>query len=183
MSTQQLGYYEIPIDENLRSLLARYPRVFHGLAPTYFSHVDTGWVEVIDRLFKAVDAAISGEEADDIRVLTIKEKAGGLRVHIAFGDEHGEPPEDWPTRRVEAREAKLMELLDLINAAEREADKTCSYCGAPARLRLLMAESPIAPNGFMEWPSDGVFKHGGAPSVVCDFHAIRKNRQSIDAVE
>jgi len=174
--SEQPGYFNVPIDENLLPLISRFPRLFHGCQPSFFSHLVPGWAAVIDRLFHAIDAAISDEEAGDIHVLTIKEKAGGLRVHVGFGDAYGETPEDWPKERVESRARKHDELYDLIHAAQREADRTCSFCGEPGHLRLLMDESPVAPDGFLNWPADGKFTHGGTPAVTCDFHAVHKNR-------
>ncbi|MGL6236121.1 MAG: hypothetical protein ACRC20_12345 [Segniliparus sp.] len=81
-----------------------------------YSDVGPGWHGIVLELDKKLR-----EEAPGFRWSQIKEKFGGLRAYLFFG-------EDTPD---EVRER----AHQLTDAAEEQAWKTCEKCGEPGRMR------------------------------------------------
>lgn len=85
--------------------------------------VGDGWFALLDHLSAKVEQVIAGLVADGVpvddcpRAAQIKQKSGGLRVHI------------------EGR-SRLPKTIDIeILDAERKADETCNTCGGRGLLR------------------------------------------------
>lgn len=76
--------------------------------------VGEGWLPIIDRLCTALQLDIDLNKTEQVEVMQIKEKFGGLRFYTG------------PATK---------EQHDLINKAEKEADATCDVCGEPGKLR------------------------------------------------
>ena len=72
-----------------------------------------GWVPLVDRLLRRIDAALQPEDREGFQISQVKEKFGGLRVYHSGGDE------------IEA----------MVDEADEEAQRTCEVCGAPGRKR------------------------------------------------
>jgi hypothetical protein len=85
--------------------------------PEHLEDVGPGWHPILTRLHGQLSAVAPG-----YRVEQVKEKFGGLRVYLDYGD---------PTERT-AAEAACIELAeDLIELHEEEFYRTCEYCGQP----------------------------------------------------
>jgi hypothetical protein len=128
----------------------------HDLHPWCWSHVDAGWLPLLDRL--ATDLKSLGWKG---KIAQIKEKFGGLRFYA----EDTEPP-------MEAR----------IRLAELESARTCEVCGRPADLgpiaggswiqtlcavhRRLPREGVQVPDFWFEAVARGVHPLGPAVRLV-----------------
>lgn len=73
--------------------------------------VEAGWLGIVERMFDSLSAL---PEHDSLAVSQIKEKFGGLRVHLFGGSDEAEP---------------------VVARAEAEAHRTCQFCGARGRIR------------------------------------------------
>ena len=116
----------ISSDPELQKLIERFPRLFRGAQPAVWSHVPTGWKEIVGTLFSGIDAMLDDEQAKCFRVEQIKEKFGTLRLYISFDriDVDGVNPN--PTA-----------LRSLVDAAVAASEVTCYVCGAPGEMRNL----------------------------------------------
>lgn len=90
----------------IQGLINKYPNLFLDARADF--HVGIGWIDILDRLF----AKIYKYAGEEMYVLQIKEKFGGLRVYLS-----GSEPE----------------VEEAIREAEDEAYKTCEYCGKPGK--------------------------------------------------
>ena len=99
-------------------ILERYPALF-GLAPggKGLTVLDdgfacgAGWYPILARLLADLAVIRREDVLTRLRVVQVKEKFGGLRVHVDGGNE-----------RIQAR----------IADAETEAATTCEHCGGPS---------------------------------------------------
>ena len=73
--------------------------------------VEAGWLGIIERMFDSLAAL---PESDRPTITQIKEKFGGLRVHLFGGSDGAEP---------------------IVARAEAEAARTCQFCGSRGRVR------------------------------------------------
>ncbi|MFI1928672.1 hypothetical protein [Streptomyces sp. NPDC020377] len=80
--------------------------------PARIHAVGPGWRQLLEHLHEQICAEFPG-----YRLLDLKEKLGGLRVHV-----------DRPTGSGDA-------LRALVSSAEAESERTCEFCGAPGRIR------------------------------------------------
>lgn len=70
---------------------------------------DKGWYGIINPLFDYIEEYNKENPDNEIKVLQVKEKFGGLRFYISHGDET---------------------LYKMIDKAENESLKTCEHCGS-----------------------------------------------------
>ena len=70
---------------------------------------DKGWYGIIKPLFDYIEEYNKKNPDNEIKVLQVKEKFGGLRFYISHGDET---------------------LYKMIDKAENESLKTCEHCGS-----------------------------------------------------
>lgn len=82
----------------------------------------SGWEPIIRRLFAKLPR-------HDVRVMTVKEKFGELRVYVI-----GDPLMDMATSD---------EVSLLIDEATEESRHTCELCGGPAALRTWEGPKPL----------------------------------------
>lgn len=108
--------------ENLRTLIRRYPRLFHGASPQVPSHVEPGWFPIVDSLCSAIDQLLDDDQAAAFCVAQIKEKLGGLRFYFCF-------------RNDVAEDALRDPVGVLVARAEKACSVTCARCGEEGRLR------------------------------------------------
>jgi len=104
-------------------LFKKYPKLFpvkdrndlkRSLMGFGFSCGD-GWFELIDKLCGDIQKEIDDDEQNEqITVVQIKEKFGGLRYYSDYGTK---------------------KIFDLIRKAEEQSYKTCEECGNPGKLR------------------------------------------------
>lgn len=109
-------------------LVRKYPKIFSQIKS--FQCGD-GWVHIIDALcaciqnecdhnisdFKRINPEVTEEELEDlqVRAVQVKEKFGGLRFYIGFGN---------------------TEIFGMIRIAEEISFKICEECGSPGCQRL-----------------------------------------------
>ncbi|MGW1916476.1 hypothetical protein ACWCQS_38640 [Streptomyces sp. NPDC002076] len=74
--------------------------------------VGPGWRQLLERLHERILAV-----APDYRAVDLKEKLGGLRLHV------------------ESPAGTSGVLRPLIASADAESLRTCEFCGAPGRVR------------------------------------------------
>lgn len=78
--------------------------------------IGEGWIPIMRKLCENVQAIIdtNPEKYKDFEFAQVKEKFGGLRVYC---------------------NRNFDEIEELIEDAQREADRTCEVCGKPGKLR------------------------------------------------
>ena len=103
----------------LTGLVAEFPRLFRGQVPAR-SDLDPGWVELVRRALRRIDAMLTDDQAQLVNVRQAKEKWGELRLYV-FGFDLDEP-----TR---AR------IAGAVEEARAESLMTCARCGQPGELR------------------------------------------------
>jgi thiamine biosynthesis protein ThiC len=104
--------------------------------PENMDEVGAGWHPLLERLHAQLLDVVPG-----YTVAQVKEKFGGLRVHLDYGDRF----ESTDDQRARAAQAET-----LVEAAEDESERTCEYCGRPGEPR---------PGGWVKTMCDGC--HGG----------------------
>ena len=106
-------------NERRRAALLRHPlsqdsmnrEGFGGFGTLMDVSVEAGWLGIVERMFDALAAL---PEGDRPRIAQIKEKFGGLRVHLFGGSDRAEP---------------------IVARAEAEAHRTCQFCGSRGRIQ------------------------------------------------
>lgn len=100
----------------------------HPWASSPYPECGPGWYDIIDSLFIAIedvlDESVHAYKNIDrlLRVGQIKEKFGGLRVHLDYGDD--------------ITDSEYARMEEAIEKAEGESIRTCENCGKPGRLRV-----------------------------------------------
>jgi 5'(3')-deoxyribonucleotidase len=95
-------------------------RYQHILKKLEYIECDIGWFDIIDEALKGI-LEIAYEEDDNIQVVQIKEKFGGLRIYY---DLESEIDED-----------RVRRLEDIVYNAESLSYKTCEVCGEEGKVR------------------------------------------------
>jgi hypothetical protein len=78
---------------------------------------DDGWFDILWQLCEDLELLVAELEQATVRqfeILQVKEKFGGLRIHVNGADDA---------------------IRQRIEAAERESFRTCEVCGQPGELR------------------------------------------------
>jgi hypothetical protein len=115
--------------ENTKKLFEKYPKLFpeeerknprRSLMGPGFG-VKDGWFNLIDELCADIQNTIDMEkkknpEYEQVRVVQVKEKIGGLRFYTDGSDE---------------------KTSDMIHKAERESYRICEFCGKKGKLTTL----------------------------------------------
>lgn len=102
-----------------RSLIIEFPQLFRHARPgsnstmIYGIAIGNGWYDILYQLCVGIQRRAVEHRVEPPAFDQIKEKFGGLRVHM-FGSK---------------------DYRDLIELAEKQAWKTCEHCGAPGTLR------------------------------------------------
>jgi hypothetical protein len=107
-------------DEHAQYLFEKYPDLYRGrylpitqnLMPFGFETGD-GWFDIIDKLSAEITLLDEKDGSQTIAV-QVKEKFGGLRYYVESGSDA---------------------VLDAIDRAEDECEKTCELCGEPGSLK------------------------------------------------
>jgi hypothetical protein len=124
--------------ETVATLRAKYPYLFAGRH--LGREFPSGWLEILARLYAAIDAALTPEERACVRIEQQKEKWGGLRVYLNVAP----PRVDIMSNRgllasgeagPPGHAALHVRLAPLVAAAEAASYQTCYCCGAPGRVR------------------------------------------------
>jgi hypothetical protein len=90
--------------------------ISHTLMPRGFTHGD-GWFDILWRLCADLEPLVAELEAEggrEFEVLQVKEKFGGLRIHVNHRNDT---------------------IRQRIEVAEQESFHTCEVCGQPGQLR------------------------------------------------
>jgi len=100
------------IDFN-RYLIHTFPLLYKN---NYFHSCDigSGWYSIIVNLSKQLDNYVKALNMKDFFIGQIKDKFGGLRIAVSHGDN---------------------EIYEMIEAAEKEANKTCCNCGSQSKVK------------------------------------------------
>ncbi|MCO5099242.1 MAG: hypothetical protein M9884_17500 [Rhodocyclaceae bacterium] len=111
-----------PVDRNLATLIARYPRLF-GAGPRHpGSWVEPGWAGIVDALFRRIDERLATEPTVRFETVQVKEKFGRLRVYFEL-----------ETSDIDGS-AQLALLREEIGRYVEEAGarslRTCARCGS-----------------------------------------------------
>lgn len=118
-------------------LRSSYPYLFAGEHGGHY--FPTGWLDILGKLYAAIDAALSEEERAEVWILQQKEKWGGLRVYLSVAPPRFDLMTDrglWSGELTPPPDASLhSRLAPLVQAAEEESYRTCYACGAPGELR------------------------------------------------
>lgn len=107
-------------------LMTRYPVAFRYppvLDPIVWGvMVGDGWIPIIERLCDDLSHYVMEHNVSGFRITQIKEKFGDLRVYFRYDDAFRE---------------RTAALLNLTDAAAREAFVTCEVCGHPGSLERM----------------------------------------------
>jgi hypothetical protein len=100
----------------LGAAMVEFPRLFNGEQPRIPSWVLPGWQPLIKRLLTSIDTVLTDAEAQEFRVIQVKEKLGTLSFYFRSSE-------------------RVMEQLDtLVDRACDESATICMKCGQPAKL-------------------------------------------------
>lgn len=105
--------------------------------PENLAEVGAGWYPLLERLHAQLLDVVP-----DYTVGQVKEKFGGLQVHLQYGD---------PFEFTDGDRARVNQAEALVEAAEDESDRTCEYCGKPGESR---------PDGWVKTMCDGCYGKG-----------------------
>ncbi|MFF9178982.1 hypothetical protein [Streptomyces sp. NPDC014793] len=114
--------------------------------PARLRAVGPGWHPLLNRLHAQLSMAVPG-----YRLTDVKEKLGGLRVHVATGEQV--VPE---------------EVRALVAAAAAEAAATCEFCGAVGRPR---SRSDV-PGGWIKTACDSCHTDWSAHKLLIVHGAV-----------
>lgn len=103
----------------LPDLVAEFPRLFRGQVPAR-SDLDPGWVELVRRALRRIDAVLTDDQAQLVNVRQVKEKWGELRLYVFAFD---------------LDQATRDGIAGFVNEAQAESQMTCAKCGQPGELR------------------------------------------------
>jgi hypothetical protein len=127
--------FVIEQDPKILQLVAAYPRLFRRKPPRVWSDLPSGWLSIVDQMFRDIDAKLDDAEARQFKVEQIKEKFGCLRVYWKFRQRgYWHPREDPPLPGLHPAYERLFLIID---DAIRRADQTCLRCGAPGSLLIV----------------------------------------------
>lgn len=102
----------------LEAVYVRHPH----LRPYDGDFAPDGWAHIIADALESI-AAVEQASGFRARVSQIKEKIAGLRLYVRGGDDSAEG------QRFAAQ------LMEIVQAAQRRAARTCEDCGQPGQLR------------------------------------------------
>jgi hypothetical protein len=100
----------------LAEAMADFPRLFRGEPPWIPGWVQPGWQPLIRGLLSSINTALTNAEAQEFRVIQVKEKLGTLSFYFRSSE------------RVRAQ------LDAMVNRACTESATICMKCGKPAKL-------------------------------------------------
>jgi hypothetical protein len=106
-------------DNPLAGLVAEFPRLFRGQVPGR-SDLDPGWVDIVRRALRRIDAMLPDEQAAKVNVAQVKEKWGELRLYVFAFD---------------LDRATQERIAGFVKEATAESQMTCAKCGEPGELR------------------------------------------------
>jgi hypothetical protein len=149
--------------ESLDELIACFPRLFHGGPPRIPGYIASGWHPIVMDLFHKIDQLLDDGEADQFRLVQIKEKFGRLRVYVTLADHYDlvgdiHQPGGVVTIKLPAsdrespRPSKLDVIQGYITEAAARSGIRCDVCGEP-----------------------GVLRPGGWVRTLCDRHAAERD--------
>lgn len=99
-------------------LIGSFPSLFRGHAG--YPTCGDGWKDMLSRMCERISTAVANRPARSwIRIIDIKEKLGGLRVHV---EANGIP------------QAMMEKVWEAIELAEARSECTCEECGSAGRL-------------------------------------------------
>ena len=101
---------------SLNAAMGDFPRLFRGEPPRIPGWVLPGWQPLIKRLLTSIDTVLTDADAQEFRVIQIKEKLGTLSFYFRSSE------------RVRAQ------LDALVDGACAESATMCMKCGKPAKL-------------------------------------------------
>ena len=112
--------------ENTKKLFEKYPKLFSEEERNdpkkslmrYGFGVKDGWFDLMDKLCADIQNTIdtkkkTNQEFEQVRVVQVKEKMGGLRFYTDGADE---------------------KIAEMIHKAEKESYKICEVCGKEGKL-------------------------------------------------
>ena len=100
----------------LGAAMVEFPRLFNGEPPRIPGWVQPGWQPLVWRLLTSIDTVLTDAEAQEFRVIQVKEKWGTLSFYFRSSE------------RVRAQ------LDALVDGACTESATMCMKCGKPAKL-------------------------------------------------
>jgi hypothetical protein len=140
----------MPVQEETPNVpLLQIPRRIRAVGP--------GWQPVLLRLHEQLVTV-----CPEYHVVDVKEKFGGLRVHIE-------------TAEGSARDS----LASLIRAAEADASVLCEFCGAPGRAR----PRGDAPGGWIKTVCDRCHRAWSAREIMIVSGIVRSSSRGPSATQ
>lgn len=106
-------------DNPLPGLVAEFPRLFRGQVPSR-SDLDPGWVELVRRALRRIDAMLTDDQVQLVNVRQVKEKWGALRLYVFAFD---------------LDQAMCDRIAGVVKEVVAESQMTCGKCGQPGELR------------------------------------------------
>jgi hypothetical protein len=100
----------------LGAAMVEFPRLFNGEPPWIPGWVQPGWQPLVWRLLTSIDTVLTDTEAQEFRVIQVKEKWGTLSFYFRSSE------------RVRAQ------LDAMVNRVCTESATMCMKCGKPAKL-------------------------------------------------
>jgi hypothetical protein len=145
---------------HLKQIIDAHPRLFRGEPPVVHSYVMGGWAPIVSRMFGRIDALLCDEQAQQFRVMQLKEKFGQFRIYYRAGptEDELEAEAEEGDIRVDIQSADRKSpsvtgesgsrtrkplfdddlrgrIRDIVEEAIKEASATCEYCSQPGSLR------------------------------------------------
>lgn len=99
--------------ESFASLVEKYPNMFPPSATECGIYCGDGWYTLIDELCSGIQQHVDREHAEQVVVLQIKAKFGGLRFYYRGGDDA---------------------IRGMVEAAIKRANSLCDVCGKAGTL-------------------------------------------------
>ena len=112
-------------EENTKKLINDFPKLYRGvnmpLTQSLMSFgfmCDDGWFDLIYQLSKELTEELKKDKSleEDVYVVEVKEKFGGLRFYITCGTDR---------------------IFDIITKYEEKSYKTCEICGKKGKLSVI----------------------------------------------
>ena len=90
---------------NIEELINKHHKILGGM----YLECGPGWYDLIDKLCTNIQRHIDAGNFEQIHASQVKEKFGGLRFYIGYGDEY---------------------IMDIVEKAEDMSYNTCEECGS-----------------------------------------------------
>ncbi len=127
---------ELPVNPNIDRLVDAHPLLSRSKTPACFSHLPSGWYDIVDRLCSDIEKELGPQGCTTLEIRQIKQKFGTPRFYCQLGDsrdlhidviKRGGGHQHFVSQP--ASEDKVERVRELVRAACAASETICEKCG------------------------------------------------------